>query len=153
MFNPPIPLRSVVPFTLAFLAAWNGVVGAGEQPTVEVFATAEFPFDASLETATVSRTVRVYEIDGVDRFEEDLSSGLSADADIARGEALERIGRLTEGHLQRVRRVALGLSKAVQYGIDRYPAIVLDGEAVIYGVTDVEEAVRLYRRWQEASGR
>ncbi|MEA3275692.1 MAG: DUF1525 domain-containing protein, partial [Pseudomonadota bacterium] len=37
---------------------------------------------------------------------------------------------------------------AAEYGIDRYPAIVLDGQAVVYGVTDVGEALRHYRMWQ-----
>jgi integrating conjugative element protein (TIGR03757 family) len=37
----------------------------------------------------------------------------------------------------------------MQYGIDRYPAIVFDGHAVVYGVTDVQAATRIYEQWQE----
>ena len=33
-----------------------------------------------------------------------------------------------------------------------YPAIVLDGQAVVYGVTDVKTALHRYRPWQEAAG-
>ena len=40
----------------------------------------------------------------------------------------------------------------MQYRLDRYPAIVFNGQAVVYGVTDVEDAFHRYRRWQEASG-
>ena len=29
----------------------------------------------------------------------------------------------------------------MQYGIDRYPAVVFDGEAVVYGVTDLTVAL------------
>lgn len=42
-----------------------------------------------------------------------------------------------------------GLSLAMQYQIDRYPAVLFDqGRAVIYGVTDLEQALSLYRQWQ-----
>ena len=45
-------------------------------------------------------------------------------------------------------RAASGLLKAAEYGIDRYPAVVFDGDAVVYGVTDLDEALRHYREWQ-----
>ena len=34
----------------------------------------------------------------------------------------------------------------LQYQLDRYPAIVFDGTRVIYGVTDLAAAKRLYER-------
>ena len=43
---------------------------------------------------------------------------------------------------------AIGLAKAVQYGIDRYPAIVFDGRVVVYGVTDLVEALDRYKAWR-----
>ena len=43
------------------------------------------------------------------------------------------------------------LAKVMQYGLDRYPAIVFDSQAVVFGITDLEQALRLYRQWQEAS--
>ena len=36
-----------------------------------------------------------------------------------------------------MQRAAMGLAKAMQYGIDQYPAIVFDGDLAIYGVTDI----------------
>ena len=40
-----------------------------------------------------------------------------------------------------------GLALAhLQYQLDRYPAIVFDGTRVIYGVTDLAAARRLYER-------
>ena len=45
---------------------------------------------------------------------------------------------------------AIGLAKAVQYGVDRYPAVVVNGTAVVYGVTDLVEAVARYQAWREA---
>ena len=39
------------------------------------------------------------------------------------------------------------LTAARRYGIDRYPAIVFDARAVIYGETDLRQALRRYARW------
>ena len=48
---------------------------------------------------------------------------------------------------------AHGLAKAMQYGVDRYPAIVFDGQAVVYGVTDVQTAIAHYRAWRREGKR
>jgi integrating conjugative element protein (TIGR03757 family) len=47
-----------------------------------------------------------------------------------------------------MQRAAIGLTKALQYGIDRFPAMVFDGQCVVYGVTDLGQALRQYHRWQ-----
>ena len=47
-----------------------------------------------------------------------------------------------------VQNAAVGLAKAMQYGIDRYPAIVFDGKAVVYGLTDLNSALDHYRTWR-----
>jgi integrating conjugative element protein (TIGR03757 family) len=46
-----------------------------------------------------------------------------------------------------------GLVQAMQYGIDRYPAIVFDGKAVVYGITDVRAATQRYQQWQAGEAR
>ena len=33
------------------------------------------------------------------------------------------------------------------------PAVVFDGQAVIYGVTDIDEALARYHQWREQGGR
>ena len=43
---------------------------------------------------------------------------------------------------------ATSLSKALHYGVEKYPAIVFDGELVVYGLTDLTLALTQYRRWQ-----
>ncbi|MEA2093693.1 MAG: DUF1525 domain-containing protein [Pseudomonadota bacterium] len=42
----------------------------------------------------------------------------------------------------------MGLARALQYGIDRYPAIVFDGQLVVYGVTELGQALHQYYHWQ-----
>ena len=147
MLNPSNPLRILALATATALATVNGAVSAGEQPAVEVFTTSELPIFTDIK----ADRDELYEIDAIKRFEAQLSRGLPSDADAARRQAIERVAQVDEGRMQRVQRAAVGLSKAVQYGIDRYPAVVFDGEAVVYGVTDLAEALHRYRQWQEAS--
>ena len=52
-----------------------------------------------------------------------------------------------------MKHAALGLARAVQYGVDRYPAIVFNATAVVYGVTGLVEAVQRYDAWRGAQAR
>ncbi len=92
--------------------------------------------------------VAVYEIDGLQFIERKLSHDLPTDRGQSRHLAMRRLQRLEEPELRRMRGAAMGLAKAIQYGIDRTPAVVFDGEAVVYGVTDVSVAVEAYEAWQ-----
>ena len=140
-------LRSLALATLAVLVSAHGTVKAAEPPSVEVFTASDMPIDTGLEAGRVD----VYAIDGIERFEAELSRELPDGPDAARRIIQERIARLDKAQMQRVQRAALGLSKAMQYGVDRYPAIVFDGRAVVYGVSDVEVALHRYRWRREVS--
>ncbi len=129
------------------LVAVNGVVSANDQPLVEVFTTS----DVSIITDWKVDRVELYEIDGIRQFEEEISRGLSVDTNTAKRQAIDHVAQLDEGQKQQVQRSSIGLIKAMQYGIARYPAIVFDGEAVLYGVTDLTEAIHRYRQWREAA--
>ena len=92
----------------------------------------------------------IYAVDGLERFEASLSQDLPVQEDAAKAEAMRRIGELDEARMAPAKEAAIGLAKAIQYGVDRYPAIVLDGHAVIYGVTDLVDALARYGSWREA---
>ena len=147
MLNPSNPFRIPALVTSIVLVTVNGIVSADDQPLVDVFTTSDLPI---ISDHQVDR-LQVYEIDGIQQFEEQVSRGLSEDANTAKLQAIKRTTQLDEGQKQQVQRAAVGLSKAMQYGIDRYPAIVFDGEAVVYGVTDLAEAMHRYRQWQETT--
>jgi integrating conjugative element protein (TIGR03757 family) len=42
-----------------------------------------------------------------------------------------------------------GLGNAINLGVSHYPALVFNGQAVIYGVTDIQQGLELYRHWQQ----
>lgn len=130
-----------------------------EQPAVrvEAFVASEHAsvMDVSHgETAIPTPiSVHVYPIDGLARLEADLSDGLLPEPRAAEAQALERIAQLPASRLNAVRLSAVALTKAAHYGIDRYPAIVFDGKAAIYGVTAIEDALQIYRTWLGGASR
>jgi len=97
--------------------------------------------------------VEVYALDGLDKLAANLSVQLPTEPNVARRTAMARLGRLDPGQvdpeqLDALQRAASGLLKAAEYGIDRYPAVVFDGYAVVYGVTDLDEAFRHFETRQ-----
>lgn len=42
-----------------------------------------------------------------------------------------------------------GLSKAINLGISHYPALVINNQAVIVGVTDIQQGLIIYHHWQQ----
>ncbi|WP_051301699.1 TIGR03757 family integrating conjugative element protein [Sedimenticola selenatireducens] len=118
---------------------------------VEIFTTAdrEVQWEREAETGAVRNIdLQFYVLDGIQQFETQLSNNLSTDPDLSKQIALQRIQQLDEQTMAAVQNAAVGLAKSMQYGIDRYPAILFDGEAVVYGLTDLNIALDHYRTWQ-----
>ena len=97
--------------------------------------------------------VTVYVIDRIDQLKKALSKDLSTDPEKAKQEALHRFQAMDARLSEQLEKAAKGLVQAMHYGIDRYPAIVFDGEAVVYGVTDMDTANRVYLQWQAGGSR
>jgi integrating conjugative element protein (TIGR03757 family) len=114
-------------------------------PTIEVFT------DSSLQIVSGNDHKTVYLIDRIYKLQEELSIDLPADPESAKTLALQRFQRMNTQLSRELENAAKGLVQAMQYGIDRYPAIVFDGQAVVYGLTDIRAATQLYQRWQAES--
>ena len=131
----------------------SGTPQAGAPLSIEVFTTTEFPISGKDDRRLQEASVTEYCVDGIEHFESNLSKSLPNDAEAAKVEALRRIEQLDGAHMALAKSAAIGLAKAVHYGVDRYAAIVLDARAVVYGVTDLVEAVDRYEAWQRAQTR
>lgn len=132
--------------TLVFSAlAW-----AGESLDIEIFITDEHSVAGADRKRLRTANVTTYAVNGLERFEIGLSEGLPADPETAKAEAFRRIQELDSAQMGLAKNTAIGLAKAVAYGVDRHPAIVFDGRAVVYGVTDLVEALERYEasRWE-----
>ncbi len=120
---------------------------------VEVFTSSDLPITGKVAInpgSVRSKTeLQIYELDGIQRIEVELSRDLTADPEQSKRIVLQRIQQLDEASRSRMQHTAMGLANAVQYGVDRYPAMVFDGEVAIFGVTDIREALHRYQRWRE----
>lgn len=124
---------------------------------VEVFTTTDWvvrgePLGGTKETHQ-HIVVHIYELDGIQRFEAQLSSNLPTDQHQAKQIALQRIQKLDGQSKAAIQNAAVGLAKAMQYDIDRYPAFVFDGGVVVYGLTDLRDALEHYRTWRREGKR
>ena len=118
--------------------------------SIEIFTTIDQPISA-INTFVAKHPeidVRVHKLDAIKQLEGKLSQGLSADPDKAKRLVLRKLQQLSKATRSRLEHSARSLAKAVQYGIEKYPAIVFDGEFVVYGLSDLSAALRHYRHWQ-----
>lgn len=145
--------HALVGLTLFGPLVFSAPVRAGDALVIEVFTTSEQPVVGGEHEQLPTATVTIYVVDGLERFESGLSEGLPADPYAAKAEALRRIQHLDDARTAPAKDAAFGLAKAVQYGVDRYPALVFDGRAVVYGVTDLVEALDRYEAWQREQTR
>ena len=92
--------------------------------------------------------IRVLNLDDVVTVEHRLSEGLPTDPTLARAVIEERFARIGQSKLgTQLRDAYQGLALAVKYGLNRYPAIIFNEQAVILGVTDLVAATSRYRQW------
>lgn len=105
----------------------------------------------SIEQLIESKAIdlKIYDLDAVDRFESDISKLLPGDESEAKQafeEYLNRTGR--EAFEKDAIQAYQGIMAAVRYELKKYPAIIFDGESVIYGVTDLDDALDRYSAWK-----
>ncbi len=145
---------SVTSFVLALSLIFGEVAWAvpqdGGPVRVEVFTAQDLQMQAVRpgDASSAKMMIEVYEIGGIERFETTLSERLPTDPNAARRAALKRVGQVDAVRIEEAQRAAVGLVRAAEYGIDRYPAIVFDGQAVVYGIMGIGEALQHYRVWQ-----
>ncbi len=94
----------------------------------------------------------VYDIDAIDALTESLSVGLPADPARAQRIAQQRFEAMGEAQRASLEHAARVLGQAAHYRLEKAPAIVIEREAVIYGVSDVAQALKIYRRWRAQGG-
>lgn len=146
------------------LAAWMMALSAGASAAdathlltrMDVFTTTDLDRDYQRLIDPDRRDpdidLQVYRLDGIQHLEQTLSESLPNNAAAAKRIVLQRIQQLDKQSTAQLQQAAVGLAKLVQYGIDRVPVIVFNGEAVVYGITDPGEALQQYRRWRAGGG-
>jgi integrating conjugative element protein (TIGR03757 family) len=122
-----------------------GCFGAQAQEIVEVFRL-------SNQTVTAPANATVYVVDTINTVSERLSTGLPNTPAEAQKIATARLNALTAQDKEVLHQASAGVIRAAEYKITKAPAIVFDGQAVLYGLSDVEQARDIYRRWRARGG-
>ena len=118
------------------------------EQTTEVFTISGQP------VINVPSGVAVIELDAPGRLDALLSQELPADSEVAAALMRERMA--TPEWQETADRYAdsyLGLVRAWQLGVEKVPAVVIDGRYVIYGQQDVAEALSEAQRLLRQEGR
>jgi len=124
--------------------------------SIEVFMNQQTPIrNVDVIQSSLTRqgvTLAVYNLDAPAQLSQLLSQNLPIDATAAKKILQERLYQQGSTSLQQQYQIAYqSLIKSLAYQLDRFPAIVFNhGQAVIYGVTDLKEALALYQRGSTA---
>jgi len=137
-------MRGALGFVLA-LASWPGPGAAAGD--VVAFTLSSMPLRAS-------RGAEVHVLDARDGHAEAFGADLPDDPERALAEARRRLetpaGRAA---LARLAAAAAGNALAGRLGIEKLPAVVVDGRYVVYGVRDVARAVERVEAWRAETQR
>lgn len=128
---------------LVLAGAYCSLAAAGDAPvSVEVFTDSRTP------VVSVGFTPTIYLLDAIARLQQSLSEGLPKDPTKAKALVLSRLQRMSSDSSRELENAATGLLRAQEYGLNRYPAMVFDGQAIVYGVTDLGVAQQHYAQWR-----
>jgi integrating conjugative element protein (TIGR03757 family) len=99
---------------------------------IEVFTSSDLPITGGAVISPApgrpTADLQIYNLDGIQRVEAKLSEGLTSDLEQSKRVVLQRFQQLQEEDRAQMQRAAMDLAKALQYGVDRYPAIVFEGK-------------------------
>ena len=127
--------------------AWALAIVAWPGPAAAAGDVVAFTLSSMSLRAGVGATVHV--LDARDGHAEAFGAGLPDDPERALAEARRRMetpaGRAT---LARLAEAAAGNALAGRLGIEKLPAVVVDGRYVVYGVRDVAHAVERVAAWR-----
>ena len=137
-------MRAALGFALALAACPGPGAVAAE---VVAFTVSSMPLRATGGT-------RVHVLDERDGHAEAFGAGLPGDPERALAEARRRLetpaGRAA---LARIAEAAAGNALAGRLGIEKLPAVVVDGRYVVYGERDVARAVERVEAWRAEAAR
>lgn len=95
----------------------------------------------------------ILNLDSVSQVEGRLSKGLPANETLATAEFHRRVESIGQAQIESSLRDAYqAVGAAMVYQLDRYPAVIFDERVVVYGLTDLSQALEKYRQWRLESG-
>lgn len=125
------------------IAAWAELPS---EVNITVFSTQAYP----IQNAQLAQ--HLYHLDHVEQWEDELSQTLSSNPTQAESQAKAFFQRPdSQTKIRELQQAYQGVIIGWQMGIRKVPAVLFDspqfGQGVIYGVTDVQYAIQLWKQW------
>jgi integrating conjugative element protein (TIGR03757 family) len=142
--------------TALIVIALSSVACLAWAQTPAAIGTVNVPVNVSVLTVATLPIVNadganVYYVDGLTQLENIMSQALPKTEADAKAMLEQRLAAMGKEALQsQSRNAADGIAMAMTHRIERVPAIIFDGRAIVYGVTDVAAARRFYATWQQS---
>jgi len=135
---------------LCILVIFTPVLAEGGPHEIKIFTDKNFPITGIEALRESGVQITVYDLGAPKRVARALGAGLPGNPEQAQTAMRAKVNAMGMDEIKRRFKSAYaGLVQALNYRIERYPAVVFDrGDAVIYGVTDLSEALRQYRDWR-----
>jgi len=92
----------------------------------------------------------IYSLDEVDNFEGEFSEGLSSDQEKAKQQVSDRYEKMGKEKMsQLIVKAYKAKMLTLQYGLQKYPAIIFDDKYVVYGEFNLNTALNEYLAFKE----
>lgn len=138
----------VIPISLGYPHAMYADASAG---TMKVMVFTDSRRFSISHMESTDANITIYDLAAPKLAVADLNAALKLPANPALATALAK--EYLQSHQAelagRILPTYVGLGKAINLGVSHYPALVFNDKAVIYGVTDIQEGLRLYQNWQQ----
>ena len=123
---------------------------AAEQPFIEVISSDLFPVSDIQVLQRQGYSVNVYNLDDGKRLVAQIGANLPHNQEAAKNTLQQRFKKMGEEQVKaQFIQAYQAVTISTQYGLTRYPAVVFNhGESVIYGETNLVQALRLYQQWK-----
>ena len=123
---------------------------AEEQPFIEVISSDLFPVSDIQVLQRQGYSINVYNLDNGKRLVAQIGANLPHNQEAAKNALQQRFKKMGEEQVKaQFIQAYQAVTISTQYGLTRYPAVVFNhGESVIYGETNLVQALRLYQQWK-----
>ncbi len=137
--------------TVWFWYCFSFTIYAVELPFIEVITSDLYPVTGIKALQQQGLSVKVYNLDDSKRLVEEIGKHLPNNQNAAKNVLQQRFKKMGDKQVKaQFIRAYQAVTLSTQYALTGYPAVVFNhGQSVIYGVTDLNQAVYLYRLWQK----
>jgi len=117
---------------------------------IEVVSSDSFPVTGIKALQQQGLSVKVYNLDDGKRLVAQIGANLPNNQNAAKNVLQQRFKKMGDKQVKaQFIQAYQAVTLSTQYGLTRYPAVVFNhGESVVYGETNLVQALRLYQQWK-----